>query len=65
MGIGWVESCLFVFGPVFAAACGAGVCGPLSDGLFVVALLVKHRGMLDEYRLERRCVTRDLVCQNL
>jgi hypothetical protein len=31
----------------------------------MVAKLVKHRRMLDKNRLERRCVARDLMSQNL
>jgi hypothetical protein len=65
VGIRRVDGRLFVLRPSLAAALSIGIGGTLGDRVFVVAQLVKHRSMLNEHCLERRCMAWDLVGQNL
>ena len=65
MGVRGVDGCLFVLRPSLAATLSIGIGGPLGDRVFVDAQLVKHRSMLNENCLERRCMAWDLVGQNL
>ena len=65
MGVRGIQCRGFEGVPAFTAADGWIGGGPVHNGLFVIAKLIKNCGMFDENCLERRSMARNLVGQNV